>query len=137
MRAMSGVFVPPTRGRSMPSGKMQKFVMPTTSSPAPRANSVSVSEGTRDAVHCQIADGAIAARGFLDARALVSNLRKFLRIEKARGAQIVVPSGDAGVDAGGLDDGDHAALERIGAVIDDVSGKFGELPAHLGHAVED
>src|SRR5712691_2400272 len=48
IRAMSGVFVPPTRGRSMPSGKIQKSVMPTTASPAPRAKRVSVSEGTSE-----------------------------------------------------------------------------------------
>src|SRR5438477_7700844 len=45
---MFGVFVPPTRGRSSPSGKMQKSVMPTTESPAPRSKRVSVSEGTSE-----------------------------------------------------------------------------------------
>src|SRR2546430_13802183 len=48
IRGMVGVFVPPTRGRSMPSGKMQKSVMPTTASPAPSAKRVSVSEGTSE-----------------------------------------------------------------------------------------
>src|SRR3954454_12774878 len=48
MSSMRGFFVPPSRGRSIAWGKMQKSVMPATASPAPRSKSVSVSEGTSE-----------------------------------------------------------------------------------------
>src|SRR5947209_15805272 len=53
---MRGFFVPPTRGRLIRSGKMQKSVMPATASPAPRSKSVSVSDGTSETTR----DGGVA-----------------------------------------------------------------------------
>src|SRR6185436_12647202 len=66
MASTRGFFVPPTRGRSRFSGKIQKSVTATTSAPAPRSKRVSVSEGTSETTR-RGGDGKRTGRVYLAA----------------------------------------------------------------------
>src|SRR4051795_2528679 len=69
---MHGFFVPPTRGRSMFAGKMQKSVTPATASPAPRSNSVSVNDGTSDTTR----DGGVAKSKVRPRTSFIASIKK-------------------------------------------------------------